>query len=141
MPLESGTLLWFKYVVCAVLLGGLIEITSALGHFYTFEPWWVVFLIVFGAFGLGLGSIAIWLRKQADLLQFAAGTIVAGGVELLNALGLIPYIGWTFAPGWPFGITNLWIRSLVLGFAGGIFILIVNALMRLLYKRRHRISS
>jgi len=141
MPLESGAMLWFKYVVCAVILGGLIEITSALGHFYTFEPWRAVFLIVFGAFGLGLGSIAMWLRKQADLLQFAAGTVVAGGVELLNALGLIPYISWTFAPGWPFGITNDILRSLVLGFAGGIFILIVNALMRLLYKHRHRIRS
>jgi hypothetical protein len=141
MHLEDPTGLWLKYLASAILLGGLIEITSALGRFYSFQPWWAVFLIVFGAFGLGLGTIAMWLRTRSDLLQFAAGTITAGVVELLNELRLIPFISWTFAPGWPLGITNPWARSLLLGCAGGIFILIVNALMRLLYQRRLRIGS
>jgi dihydroflavonol-4-reductase len=141
MRLEDPTGLWLKYLACALLLGGLIEMTAALGHFYTFQPWWAVFVIVFGAFGLGLGTIAFWLRQRGDLLQFAAGTITASVVELLNDFHLIPFMAWAFAPGWPLGITNPWARSLLLGCAGGIFILIVNAVMRLLYKRRLRKGS
>jgi hypothetical protein len=136
MPGEDAFMLWLKYVICATVLGVLIEITSAIGQFYTFQPWWAVFLVIFGAFGAALGSIALWLRKHGDLVQFAAGTLGAGAVELLNELQLIPYVKWTFAPGWPFGITDPWLHSLVLGCAGGIFVLVVNALMRLLYKQR-----
>lgn len=140
MPLEESASLWFKYLAIAVALGSLIEITSALGRFYRFTPWWLVFLVVLGAFGLTLGTLAMWLRGQGELVQFLVGTILVGVVEALNALGVIPSLGWQFAPGWPFGITNVWVRSLVLGFAGGVFIVVVNALMRSLYKRRLRLG-
>ncbi len=74
------------------------------------------------------------------MFQLVSGTILAAIVELQNALRINPSMGWTFAPGWPSGITNVWVRSLVLGLAGGIFIVIVNSLMRLLYKKRLRIG-
>jgi nucleoside-diphosphate-sugar epimerase len=140
MPLESNAWRWFKYVTCAVALGSMIEISSAVGGFYRFTPWWTVFLVVFGAFGLSLGTLAMWLRRQGEWVQLLAGTALAGALEALNALGLVPFVSWQFAPGWPFGITDLWVRSLVLGLAGGAFVLLVNALARLLYRRRLKLG-
>jgi nucleoside-diphosphate-sugar epimerase len=140
MPLEGGLSLWLKYLVVAVVLGSLVEIISALGQFYSFTPPWLVFFIVLGAFGLALGTLAMWLRTQSELLQFLVGTILAGAIEALNATGIVPFLGWHFKPGWPFGITNDWGRSLVLGFAGGVGILLINTLIRGLYKRRLRLG-
>ena len=141
MPLESPRSRWLKYLAVASLLGLLIEIGSATGHFYAFTPGWFVLVIIFACFGAGLGSLAMLLRRQSGLIQFLAGTLLAGGVELANALGLIPGVRWDFAPGWPFGIQSpLW-RSLVLGFAGGIFLLVVNAILVALYQHRLRMGS
>jgi dihydroflavonol-4-reductase len=140
MPLEKQPMLWFKYIVCAAIVGSLIEMTSALGQFYTFHPWWVSYIVALGAFGVGLGTAAMLLRKQSDLLQFIVGTILAGGAEVWNELGVLSFGSWTFAPGWPFGITDPWIRATVLGCAGGVFILVVNFLVRLLYQRRLRLG-
>jgi len=138
MPLEGRLSLWLKYLAVGVVLGGLIEIISALGRFYTFTPPWLVFFAVLCLFGLTLGTLAMWLRTRGGLLQFLVGTTLTAAAEALNALGVIQ--AWQFAPGWPFGITNEWARSLVLGFAGGVFILVVNAVMRGLYKRRLRMG-
>ena len=135
MPLEDA--LWAKYLTVASGLGAIIEITSHLGGFYTFHPAWLVFAVVFGAFGLVLGSLAMWLRRRSYLLQFAAGTVLAGAAEALNVAA---FHAWTFRPGWPFGITNDWVRSAVLGLAGGIFVLVVNAIMVALYQRRLRLG-
>jgi len=140
MPLESGLSLWLKYLVVAVVLGSLVEIISALGRFLFVHPPWLVFFIVLGVFGLALGTLAMWLRTRGELVQFLIGTILAVAIEALNAMRIIPFLGWHFAPGFPFGITNDWGRSLVLGFAGGVGILLVNALMRGLYKRRLRLG-
>jgi hypothetical protein len=136
MALED--LRWGKYLIVASLLGGLIELQSRLGGFYQFNPGWVVWVVIFGAFGLALGSLAMLLRRASGLLQFVAGTALAGAAEALNAALLHT---WTFRPGWPLGITDDYLRAAVLGTAGGVFVLIVNAVMRLLYKLRLRMGD
>jgi nucleoside-diphosphate-sugar epimerase len=140
MPLESGLSRWLKYLAVAVLLGGFIEISSATGGFYKFDPAWFVFVIVFGAFGLSLGTLAMLLRMHSALVQFLAGSLLAGAVELANVFHLLPNVRWDFAFGWPFGITSPIWRSVVLGMAGGAFVLIVNAILLALYKRRLRLG-
>jgi nucleoside-diphosphate-sugar epimerase len=140
MPLESRLSLWLKYLVVAIALGSLIEIISALGRFYSFTPPWLVFLVVLGGFGLALGTLSMWLRTRSDLVQLLVGTVLVGAAEALNVLGLTQIPGWQFTPGWPFGITNDWLRAFVLAFAGGISVLVVNAVMRSLYKRRLRLG-
>jgi dihydroflavonol-4-reductase len=140
MPLETVMSLWLKYVAVGIALGSMVEITSALGRFYQFTPWWLVFLVAIGAFGVTLGTVAMWLRKTDTLVQFLVGTVLAFGGEAFNVLQVLPSVGWEFAPGWPFGITNDWVRSVVLGFAGGVFIVVLNAIMRSLYKRRLRLG-
>src|SRR5581483_10884545 len=130
MPLEDPPRLWLKYVAVASGLGALIEVISRLGRFYTFTPRWAVFGVIFGGFGLSLGSVAYLLRTQGDFQQFTAGTIGAGAAETLNDLGLLPGVSWEFAPGWPLGIRNGMLRSFLLGTAGGGFVLVVNAAMR-----------
>jgi dihydroflavonol-4-reductase len=136
MAQETNTSRTLKYLTVATLLGALIEISSATGHFYSFTPGWFVFVIIFACFGLGLGLLALLLRRQGGLVQLLAGTVLAGAVELANALHLIPGVRWDFAPGWPFGIDSPIWRSLVLGLAGGIFIIVVNAILVGLYQRR-----
>lgn len=138
MPLERGVLSWLKYVIVAGLVGALAESASALGRFYTFTPRWAVVLSVAGWFGIVLGTLARLLRKRGDLLQFAVGTVVMGAAELMNSFGLIPLVRWEFAPRWPFGIESLWPRSLVLGAVGGLLLVVVSAVMRVLYRRRLR---
>jgi nucleoside-diphosphate-sugar epimerase len=139
MALENPRWLWLKYVAVATLLGALIELVSAIGQFYVFEPRWLVIVVIFGAFGLVLGTVAMLLRRRSALTQFVVGTLLAGSAELNVALGLLPF-RWIFAPGFPFGITNDYVRAVVLGFAGGIFIIIVNQIMQALYKRRLRMG-
>lgn len=140
MPLESGLSRWLKYLAIAVLLGGLIEISSTTGGFYKLDPAWFVFVIVFGAFGLSLGTLAMLLRMQSALVQFLVGSLLAGTVELANVFHPVPNVRWDFAVGWPFGITSPIWRSVLLGMAGGAFVLIVNAIMLALYKRRLRLG-
>lgn len=140
MRLDKPFILWIKYLLCGALIGALIETISYIGRFYKFTPWWTVFIIVTGAFGLALGTLAMLFRKSSSVIQFLVGTIAATLVEVMNYLGMIPYFSWEFAPGWPFGITDPWLRSIVLGMAGGIVVLIVNAMARGLYKRRLRLG-
>ena len=140
MPLESTGSRWMKYLTVASLLGALIEISAATGKWYSFDPGWFVLVIVFGAFGFALGSLAMLLRTRSSLLQFVVGTLLAGAAELANVLIPSSFVRWDFAPGWPFGIMDPIVRSLVLGLAGGIFILIVNAIELALYKRRLRLG-
>jgi nucleoside-diphosphate-sugar epimerase/uncharacterized protein (DUF362 family) len=138
MAAESRKSRWLKYVTLATLLGVLIEISSATGKFYWFEPGWLVFVVIFGAFGLALGSVAHAVRRWSGLAQLAIGSVAAGVAELLNGLNLTSEVRWVFAPGWPLGIQDTTLRALVLGLAGGIFVLVVNAIMRAYYRRRLR---
>jgi hypothetical protein len=136
MPLEDAR--WIKYLLVATVLGGLIELQSRVGGFYAFHPGWLVWVVILGAFGFALGSLAMLLRRTSGLLQFVAGTVLAGGVETLNVAFLH---AWTFRAGWPLGITNDWLRAVLLGGAGGLFVLLVNAVLRALYNLRLRVSD
>lgn len=140
MEEEKQPGLWLKFVACAVLLGTLIEVTSAIGRFYTFRPKWGALPVILGGFGLSLGSVSMVLRERGDLTQFGVGTLLATSAELANELGASPGLSWKFAPGWPLGIRSGLLRSLVLGTAGGGFVLIVNAIMRAVYERRLRLG-
>lgn len=126
---------WLQAVFIATLLGAIIEITSKLGGFYAFDPPAGVFAIVFGGFGLVLGSLAHAMRTAHPLAKLLAGWAVAGLAEAANAAGLIPGLSWTFAPGWPLGIESPAWRSVALGAVGGGFILAVGAIDKR-YRRR-----
>ena len=136
MALESGQILWLKYFITGLALGCVVEAVAHIGKWYEFYPSWMIFVIIVGAFGLLFGSLAKGLRKQSSWVQFIIGALSAGTIELINKLGIIHGYYWVFAPGWPLGITNAWIRTALLGLPGGIFILLLNYLMRLSYQTR-----
>ena len=137
MPAEPQLTRWLKFITIAVVLGALIEISSATGKFYSFTPEWIVFIVVFGGFGLGLGTVAYLLRRTGDLPQFFLGSVGTAIAEMGNVLGLTRNLfRWDFSPGWPFGITNDLFRAFVLAFAGGFFVLLCNAIARALYTLR-----
>nr|WP_294793629.1 NAD-dependent epimerase/dehydratase family protein [uncultured Mucilaginibacter sp.] len=136
MALENSGILWLKYFLTALALGCIVELLSYIGKFYTFTPGWLIFVIIIGAFGLLFASLAKALRKKSALLQFIVGVLGAGTIELINVLGILGDYRWDFASGWPLGITNVWVRTVVLALPGGIFILLLNTLMRASYKMR-----
>ena len=119
-------------------IGALIEVFSATGGFYTFQPLWGVIVIVLGGFGVGLGSIAWFARRWAWPLRYLAGAAAATAVELLAAADMLPLIDWTFKEGWPLDITDDYVRALVVGQAGGVIVLLGGAIRRSLYLRRRR---
>ena len=140
MALEKPGVLWGKYVLSGSAVGVVIEIVAAAGGFYSFQPPWAVLVAIAGGFGAALSTVALLLRRQAAGLQFAAGSLVMGGAEWLNEKGKMPVIGWTFKPGWPLGIKRPGLRVVVLAAAGGVVVLLVNAIMRALYRRRLRLG-
>jgi hypothetical protein len=140
MPLEREGPLWMKYWLSGTLLGGVVEALSAWGGVAQFEPPWAVYLVVLGYFGLVLGSLANLLRRKDVLVQFLAGGLLQGALELLNGLELMPLLSWHYAPGWPFGVTSVWARAAILSLTGALFVVAINAWMRYLYKRRLRLG-
>lgn len=137
MPLEGRGLLWLKYVIVGAIIGVIIEGASLLGDFYSYTPPWLVYGVAFGGFGVVLGSLSLGLRRLNGLKQFLVGTLVVGAAEFMNELLLH---SWHFAQGWPFGIVDPWLRVAVLALPGGVVVLIVNAIMRTLYRRRLRLG-
>ena len=137
MARERRGLRWFKFVVIGALIGAAIEAASLLGDFYWYTPPWLVYPVVLGGFGAGMGSLSLWVRTMNGLKQFLIGTAVVGAAECLNE---IAFHAWQFAQGWPLGITDPWVRTAVLAVPGGLVVLIVNAVMRSLYRRRLRLG-
>lgn len=135
---ETAFLGWVKTILVTMAIGTIIETTSAIGGFYTFQPAWGVFAIAVGAFGVGLGSIAWFARRWAWPLRYLAGAVAASAVELLAAADLLPVLDWTFKEGWPLGITDDYVRAVVVGQAGGVIVLLGGAIRRAFYLRRRR---
>lgn len=137
MSRDKPFVLWLKFIATGMLIGTIIETLSYLNRFYAFTPWWLVFVIALGGFGVLLGTLALLLRRKSDLVQFIIPTLFVGAVEAINVAWLN---AWVFAPGWPFGINDPWVRSAALGIPGGLVVLIINAVQRRIYQKRMRLS-
>jgi nucleoside-diphosphate-sugar epimerase len=141
MALEKPFILWLKYFVIAILLGCVVEFIAHLGGFYQFYPSWLVYVVILVAFGLIFASLAKALRTKSSLIQLVIGILSAGVIEALNVLGVFPHHYWIFADGWPLGIHDPWLRTAVLSLPGGIFILLLNFILRNSYKNRLRLRG
>jgi nucleoside-diphosphate-sugar epimerase len=137
MPLEKGILFGVKYISVAILLGLIIEVFNFIVQFYTPITWWLIILYSFGFFGIFLGCIALLLRKKSNFKQFIIGVFALGPVEILNSKFLHL---WNFSPEWITTNVNIWIKSLIFGATGGVFLILLNSIMRSLYKRRIRLG-
>lgn len=119
----------------AVALGVIVEGTAALGGWYSFHPWWLVFAVVLSVFGGLMGSISLAVLRRLALLGFVGGATVGIGAELLNEFWLH---AWTFDPGTLGRLPAPWVRALVLGLPAGLMPLLLNAGVRALYRVRTR---
>lgn len=137
MSRDETFVLWLKFIATGMVIGTIIETLSYINQYYVFTPWWLVYVIALGGFGVLLGTLALLLRRKSDVLQFIIPTLIVGAVEAINVAWLD---AWVFTPGWPFGINDPWVRSAVLGTAGGFVVLIINAVQRGIYKNRMRRS-
>lgn len=128
--------LWFEYLVIGVFLGVLLEVASALFHFWRYDPWWMLLLVVGLAFGMGPAMVMLPFRKlplrKSLFGQFMLGSLLAGTTEHVN---LVYGFGWVFSPGFPLGIDSLWGRTIALGIGGGLFVVAVNIVVLLYHKR------
>lgn len=132
--------LWFGYLVIGVFLGVLLEVASALFHFWRYDPYWMLLLVVLLAFGMGPAMVMLPFRKLRPVKslfgQFVLGSLLAGITEHINLILNGP--GWVFSPAFPLGIDSLWGRTVALGIGGGLFVVAVNLIVRLYHKRGSR---
>ena len=134
---ESKEILWLKYFFLSLGIGILIEFLAAFGNVYAFQPWWIVFGIVLGLWGIVFGSIAMVTRTRSFLVQYIPGFILLFGGELLNDYYLHK---WNFPNDSLYGITDPVARAAVLGIATGFLIPIINGLMKIFYKIKLRLG-
>lgn len=137
MPLEKGMLFGVKYISIAILLGLIIEVFNFTGQFYIPISWWMIILFCLGYFGIFLGYIALLLRKTSGITQFIIGVLASGSIEILNSKFLHL---WNFSPALVNTNINIWIKSLIFGASGGVFLILLNSIMKSLYKRRIRLG-
>jgi hypothetical protein len=121
----------------AILAGVIVESVALIGDWYKFDPWWLIFVVIFGIFGGVMGSIAYFGVRWPWWALVAAGLFVAIGLELLNAEVLHL---WEFNPDGFGRLPGPWLRSIVLGLPGGVMPPILVLIVRKLYQRRLRLG-
>ncbi len=121
----------------AVAFGLILESTSLLAGFYSFNPWWIILVVVFGVFGGVMGTITLWSVRHAMPLQFLWGVIIGVSAELANHFWLHL---WEFDPNTFGRLPAPWIRSIVLGLPAGLMPVIVNQIIGALYRLRRRLG-
>ena len=133
MPREPREILWLKYFLFSLVVGGIMEALAAFGNLYTFTPWWIVFFIVPVFWGVVFGSLAKITRTFHFGIQFLVGFLLLLGLELLNHY----YVGlWKFD--YFYGIEDPVNRGMVVGAGAGILLIFTNACMKQFYKWRLR---
>lgn len=137
MPLEPGGILWLKYFFLSLAVGIIIEALAAFGKVYQFTPWWFVFGVVIGLWGLVFGTLAKVTRRCNYIIQYLPGFFLLFGAELLNHYYLHK---WSFSNDSLFGVTDPVMRAVVLGIATGFIIPIINAVMKQFYKCKLRVG-
>lgn len=120
----------------AVAFGLVIESSAALGDWYAFDPEWLVAVAVVGFFGGVIGTIAFLTVSARAIVTFLLGASAFVAVEVLNQQWLHV---WEFAA-YPFGLWNPWVRALALAVPTGLVGVMVNALIRMLFRTRQRIG-
>jgi len=128
-----------KTIPLALAIGVVIEGLAEIGGWWNFDPWWVVLAIVILGFGGVLGGVSLLTAARSRWIQFLAGGFLGFVGELANALWLDL---WRFSPefvGWlP---QNDWIISLAVGLPLGFVPVIINSVVRGLYRRNVRLGS
>jgi len=128
-----------KTIPLALAIGIVIEGLAKIGNWWTFDPWWVVLVIVILGFGGVLGGASLLTAARSRWIQFLAGGFLGFVGELANALWLD---FWHFSPdfiGWlP---QNPWVVSLAVGLPLGFVPVIINSVVSGLYRRNCRLGS
>jgi hypothetical protein len=126
-----------KAYTLAVALGVIVEGLSFTGGWYHFQPWWIMLVVIVGVFGGVMGSITLFGAPLHYVWQFIFGAIVGLGAELANDFAL--YL-WEFDPATLGRIPGPWIRALVLGLPAGLMPVLLNLIIRALYRHRLRVG-
>jgi nucleoside-diphosphate-sugar epimerase len=125
-----------KTFTLSTFLGILVEGLATLAHWYVYTPGWLIFLAMFGFFGVVLGGIAYLLAGRAAIVQFLAGAAAFLAVEIPNQLWLHL---WHFSPAL-LDDRNPWLRAGLLAIPMGLVPLLINGAVRLLYAVRRRLG-
>jgi len=133
MPLLNKGTLFLKYVIIGMVIGTLIEILAEFGKVYSFTPWYFMFGVIIGMWGLLFGAIAMWTRKLPVVVQYLPGFIFLFVMELLNHYMMHR---WTFHAGNFIGLAEMtpWIRAMWLGIATGFIIPLYNNIQAMFYQ-------
>jgi nucleoside-diphosphate-sugar epimerase len=119
----------------ALLLGVVVE-GVLVGRWYEYDPWWLVYIVILGAFGALIGTLTFVIWRKNYLLQFVVGAVVGVVGEWLNGAWLH---AWTFTAD---AVNRLPVgtRALVVGLPAGLLLVVTTAVLRALHGRRLRIG-
>jgi len=122
---------WAVYVVVGLGVGALLELMARWAELWVYDPRWVFYIVWIGAFGLAPATLALLLRNNRTASLFLVGSAIAFAAEALNLL--VPGFGWRHVSSPPLTNSPFW-QAVLLGIAGGLFILIVNGITALIFK-------
>jgi nucleoside-diphosphate-sugar epimerase len=120
----------------ATLLGAVNEIVAEIGHWYEFDPKWLIFPVI-AAYGVAFGGWALTSARWGYVVQFLGGAVIFMAAELSNYFWLH---FWEFAPE-PFGgLPVPWVRALVLAVPIGLLPVVTNLISCAIYRYRLRVG-
>ena len=94
------------------------------------SSWWLSFVAIVSVFGVLMGAIALWTSRLSTLQQFLGGAVIGAGLELANQLRLH---WWTWSPSTFGRLRGPWLPALVLGLPAGLYPILINRIVRMLY--------
>jgi len=101
-------------------------------------PWWLTAGAIFLVFGVVMGFIALWTAGHGKAAQFLAGAAGGAGLELANQLALH---WWTWSPTGFGRIPGPWPIALALGIPAGLYPLVIDAVVGMMYRRQMKSST
>jgi dihydroflavonol-4-reductase len=134
---EKKSLIWAKYFFLTLIVGAIVEVQAIVGGFFSYKPWWMIFLIVIIIWGGILGVVAMISRKFSMVGQFLGGFI---------ASFILTYLDFLFSHfkqlpnGQLFGVRHIIGQTAILAASAGVLIIVVNLLMQAFYKYKQRIG-
>ncbi len=126
-----------KTYLLALAFGIVVEGIARLGNWYTFQPRWLIFVIIGVMFCGVMGTVTLLTSRKSILVQFLAGAAIGVGAEIANVLWLN---AWVFNPGAPGAVADPWLRSLILGLPAGALPVLVNMIVTQMHHYQERVG-
>lgn len=134
-PLRDRAIKTYSIVILFGVANELVG--TVVASWYQFTPWWIVFGVIIFVYGGILGSIILLSAGLRAPVQFLLGSAIGFSAETINHL--TGELFWHFDRLQP---VDGWVVSALLygGIPAGILVVLVNWIVRLLYRHRLQVA-